>query len=36
MRRFGDVIELTLFFASFPSKALTGQSMMVTHGWYMQ
>jgi 3-hydroxybutyrate dehydrogenase len=31
-----DVIEVTLFFASFPSNALTGQSMMVTHGWYMQ
>jgi 3-hydroxybutyrate dehydrogenase len=31
-----DVIEVTLFFAGFPSKALTGQSMMVTHGWYMQ
>jgi hypothetical protein len=34
MRRFEDVIEVTLFFASFPSMALTGQS--TTHGWYTQ
>jgi NAD(P)-dependent dehydrogenase (short-subunit alcohol dehydrogenase family) len=23
-------------FASFPSNALTGQSMVVSHGWFMQ
>ena len=31
-----DVAELALFFASFPSNALTGQSVVVSHGWYMQ
>ena len=31
-----DVAELALFFASFPSNALTGQSMVVSHGWFMQ
>ena len=31
-----DVAEATLFFASFESKALTGQSMVVSHGWFMQ
>jgi hypothetical protein len=24
------------FFAAFPSNALTGQSVVVSHGWYMQ
>ncbi len=32
----GDVAELALLFASFPSNALTGQSMVVSHGWFMQ
>jgi len=31
-----DVAELALFFAAFPSNALTGQSVVVSHGWHMQ
>ena len=31
-----DVAEVTLMFASFPTNALTGQSMVVSHGWCMQ
>ena len=31
-----DVAELALFFASFPTNALTGQSVIVSHGWHMQ
>ena len=31
-----DVAEVALFFASFPSNALTGQSLVVSHGWFMQ
>jgi len=31
-----DVAEVALLFAAFPSNALTGQSMVVSHGWYMQ
>ena len=31
-----DVADVTLMFASFPSNALTGQSMVVSHGWFMQ
>jgi 3-hydroxybutyrate dehydrogenase len=31
-----DVAAATLFFASFESNALTGQSLMVSHGWSMQ
>jgi len=31
-----DVAELALFFAAFPSNALTGQSLLVSHGWHMQ
>ena len=31
-----DVAEAALFFASFQSAALTGQSLIVSHGWYMQ
>jgi 3-hydroxybutyrate dehydrogenase len=31
-----DVAEVALFFAAFPSNALTGQSMVVSHGWFMQ
>jgi 3-hydroxybutyrate dehydrogenase len=31
-----DVAGVTLMFASFPSSALTGQSMVVSHGWFMQ
>ena len=32
----GDVAEVALFFAAFPSHALTGQSLVVSHGWFMQ
>ena len=31
-----DVAETALFFASFESNALTGQSLVVSHGWFMQ
>jgi 3-hydroxybutyrate dehydrogenase len=31
-----DVAEVALFFAAFPSNALTGQSLVVSHGWFMQ
>ena len=31
-----DVAETALFFATFGSNALTGQSLVVSHGWYMQ
>jgi len=31
-----DVAEVALLFASFPSNALTGQSLITSHGWYMQ
>lgn len=31
-----DVAEATLFFASFASNALTGQSLVVSHGWVME
>jgi 3-hydroxybutyrate dehydrogenase len=32
----GDVAETALFLASFRSNALTGQSIVVSHGWFMQ
>ena len=31
-----DVAEVAVFFAAFPSNALTGQSVIVSHGWHMQ
>ena len=31
-----DVAEAVLYFASFESAALTGQSLVVSHGWCMQ
>jgi 3-hydroxybutyrate dehydrogenase len=31
-----DVAEVALMFAAFPSNALTGQSLIVSHGWTMQ
>jgi 3-hydroxybutyrate dehydrogenase len=31
-----DVAEVALLFASFPSNALTGQSLVVSHGWFME
>ena len=30
-----DVAEVAVFFAAFPSNALTGQSLAVSHGWGM-
>ena len=31
-----DVAEVALLFAAFGSNALTGQSLVVSHGWFMQ
>jgi 3-hydroxybutyrate dehydrogenase len=31
-----DVAEAVLFLAGFKSNALTGQSLVVSHGWFMQ
>ena len=31
-----DIAEVALFFASFPSNALTGQSLIASHGWFME
>ena len=31
-----DIAEVAVFFAAFPSLALTGQSIIVSHGWHMQ
>ena len=31
-----DVTEVAVFLAAFPSNALTGQSVVVSHGWFMQ
>ena len=31
-----DVAAATLFCAAFPSNAMTGQSLVVSHGWFMQ
>lgn len=31
-----DVAQTALFLASFGSNALTGQSIVVSHGWFMQ
>ncbi|HEX4235282.1 MAG TPA: 3-hydroxybutyrate dehydrogenase [Caldimonas sp.] len=31
-----DVAAVALFFAAFPTNALTGQSLVVSHGWFMQ
>ena len=30
------VALVALLFAAFPSNALTGQSLVVSHGWFMQ
>jgi 3-hydroxybutyrate dehydrogenase len=30
-----DVADVALFLAAFPSNALTGQSIVVSHGWSM-
>jgi len=31
-----DVAQATLFCAAFPTNAMTGQSFIVSHGWFMQ
>ena len=31
-----DVAEVAVFFAAFPTRALTGQSLIVSHGWCME
>ena len=31
-----DVARTAVFLAGFPTNALTGQSIVVSHGWYMQ
>lgn len=31
-----DIARTALFLAAFPNKALTGQSVVVSHGWFMQ
>jgi 3-hydroxybutyrate dehydrogenase len=31
-----DIAQTALYLAAFPSAALTGQSIVVTHGWHMQ
>ena len=31
-----DVAQVALFLAAFPTNALTGQSIVVSHGWYME
>jgi len=32
----GDVAEAALFFASAKTNALTGQSLIISHGWFME
>ena len=32
----GDVAEAVLFLAGFETNALTGQSLVVSHGWFME
>lgn len=31
-----DVAQAVLYFAGFPTNALTGQSLVVSHGWFME
>ena len=31
-----DVARTAVFLAAFPTNALTGQSIIVSHGWFMQ
>lgn len=31
-----DVAEVAHFFAAFPTNALTGQSLLISHGWHME
>jgi 3-hydroxybutyrate dehydrogenase len=30
-----DIAHVAVFLASFPTHALTGQSIVVSHGWHM-
>lgn len=32
----GDVAEAVLFFAAAPTNVMTGQSLVVSHGWFME
>lgn len=32
----GDIAETAVFLAAFPTNALTGQSLIVSHGWCME
>ena len=36
MSRAQDVAQTAIFLAAFPTNALTGQSITVSHGWHMQ
>ena len=31
-----DIAEVALFFAAFPTNALTGQSLIASHGWHVE
>jgi 3-hydroxybutyrate dehydrogenase len=31
-----DIAEVTLFLAAYPNAALTGQSLIASHGWHME
>jgi 3-hydroxybutyrate dehydrogenase len=31
-----DIAEVAFMFAAFPTNALTGQSLVASHGWFMQ
>ena len=31
-----DVADAVLFLAAAPNNVMTGQSLVVSHGWYMQ
>jgi len=31
-----DIAETAVFLAAFPTNALTGQSVVVSHGWFME
>jgi 3-hydroxybutyrate dehydrogenase len=31
-----DIAEIAVLFAAFPTNALTGQSLVVSHGWFME
>jgi 3-hydroxybutyrate dehydrogenase len=30
-----DIAQLTLFLTAFPTNAMTGQSFIASHGWFM-